>query len=59
MEVLYRYSGLNGREIGELLGLDYSTVSAGRKRLVDEMKKDKELEALFKKIEKSLSIIKI
>ena len=59
MEVLYRYSGLNGREIGELLGLDYSTVSVERKRLVDEMKKDIELEALFKRIEKSLSIIKI
>jgi len=41
MEILYRHSGSNGREIGELLGLDYSTVSVGRKRLVDEMKKDK------------------
>jgi REP element-mobilizing transposase RayT len=59
MEVLYRYSGLNGREIGEVLGLDYSTVSVGRKRLVDEMKKDKELEALFRRIENNLSIIKI
>jgi len=39
--------------------LDYSTVSVGRKRLVGEMKKDKELENLFKRIEKSLSIIKI
>ena len=59
MEVLYRYSGLNGREIGELLGLDYSTVSVGRKRLVDEMKKDRELGDLFTRIENSLSIIKI
>jgi hypothetical protein len=39
--------------------LDYSTVSVGRKRLVDEMKKDKELEALFTRIENNLSIIKI
>ena len=27
------YAGLKGREIGGLIGLDYSTVSVGRKRL--------------------------
>jgi len=59
MEVLYRYSGLKGREIGELLGLDYSTVSIGRKRLVERMKNDKELKDLFTRIKNSLSIIKI
>jgi DNA-binding MarR family transcriptional regulator len=59
MEVLYRYSGLKGREIGELLGLDYSTVSIGRKRLVERMKNDKELKGLFTRIKNSLSIIKI
>ena len=30
MEMLYRYTGLNNREIGELMALDYSTMSVGR-----------------------------
>ena len=33
MTSLYNYAGLNNREIGNLLGVDYSTVSQGRKRL--------------------------
>jgi len=59
MEILFRHSGLNGREIGELLGLDYSTISVGRKRLIDKMKKDEELRTIFTKIQDNLSIIKI
>jgi putative transposase len=41
MELLYRYGGLNNREIGELLGIDYSAVSVGRKRFQDLAKQDK------------------
>ncbi len=37
MEMLYRYAGLKGREIGKLIGLEYSTVSVGRKRLREKM----------------------
>ncbi len=33
MEMLYRYGGMNQREIGELMGIDYSAVSVMRKRL--------------------------
>ncbi len=31
MELLYRHCGLSQREIGELIGIDYSSVSVGRK----------------------------
>ncbi len=34
MEMLYSYTGVKCREIGELLDLDYSTVSVGRKGLL-------------------------
>jgi hypothetical protein len=43
MKVLYEYGGLNQREIGELMGVDYSSVSVGRKRLEGEAKKDRAL----------------
>jgi len=32
MDFLYRYGGMNQREIGEMMGIDYSAVSVGRKR---------------------------
>jgi len=33
MEMLYRYSGLSNPAIGSLMGLDYSSISLGRKKL--------------------------
>jgi hypothetical protein len=30
MELLYKYGGLKGGEIGQMMGLGYSTVSQGR-----------------------------
>ncbi len=51
MTMLYKYAGLNNREIGELLGLDYSTVSQGRKRLREKSTKNKNLKTLLDKIE--------
>jgi hypothetical protein len=56
MDLLYRLGGLKGTEIGEMMGVDYSTVSQGRKRLREKLKKDKKLSALIKKIESELSI---
>jgi len=56
MDMLYRFGGLKGTEIGEMMGIDYSTVSQGRKRLREKLKKDKKLSALMKKIESDLSI---
>jgi len=58
MEMLYCYAGLKGREIGGLIGLDYSTVSVGRKRLREKMLNNS-LQNLVRRIEDSLSIIKI
>jgi len=59
MEFLYQYGEMKGVEIGKFFGLDYSTVSLGRKRLKERLGKDKNLKVLFDKIKKELSIIKI
>jgi len=59
MELLYKYGGLKGMEIGQMMGLDYSTVSQGRKRLRERLKKDKELQGLMGRIEEKLSKVKI
>jgi len=59
MDLLYRFGGMNNQEIGKLMGIDYSTVSQGRKRLPEKREKNKELAALQKKIEEALSRIKI
>ena len=50
MEMLYCYAGLKGREIGKIMGLDYSTVSVGRKRLRRKMLDDISLQDLVRKI---------
>jgi len=59
MEMLYCYAGLKGREIGGFIGLDYSTVSLGKKRLRVKMLNNNSLQNLVRRIEDSLSIIKI
>lgn len=58
MELLYRKGGLKGREVGELFGVDYSTVSIGRKRLLEKLKKDDGLSQLMERLELRLSKIK-
>jgi putative transposase len=58
IEMLYRYAGLKGREIGKLIGLDYSTVSVGRKSLREKLLNNS-VQNLVNRIEDSLSIIKI
>jgi putative transposase len=50
MTALYQYAGLNNREIGSLLGVDYSTVSQGRKRLRDKAEKDIKIKAILNNI---------
>lgn len=59
MTALYKYAGLNNREIGDLLDVDYSTVSQGRKRLLRKSSKDKQVEKLLLNIETRVSRIKI
>lgn len=56
MEFLYRSSGLKGPEIGSIMKVDYTTVSQSRKRLREKLKRDTELEGLFRRIENRLSI---
>ncbi len=51
MDLLYRLGGLNNREIGEMFGVDYSTVSQGRKRVNVKISKDKKLQEMMKRIE--------
>ncbi|GBE39185.1 transposase IS200 like protein [bacterium BMS3Bbin08] len=55
MDLLYRAGGIKGAEIGRLLEVDYSTVSQGRKRLRDMLKKDKKLKHIVGRIEGRLS----
>ena len=54
--MLYRLGGLTGTEIGERMGVDYSTVSQGRKRLRETLKRDKNLLRIIETIEANLSI---
>ena len=41
------------------MGVDYSTVSLGRKRLREKLKGDRYLSQIIKRVEADLSIIKI
>ncbi|TFH49367.1 MAG: hypothetical protein E4G89_04915 [Methanothrix sp.] len=59
MDLLYRLGGMKNKEIGEMLGVDYSTVSLGRKRLKEKREKDKRLDLVVRGIENRLSKIKI
>ena len=59
MDLLYRVGGLSGTEIGEMMGVDYSTVSQGRKRLREKLKSGKHLAQTIKRVETGLSIVKI
>lgn len=58
MEMLYRLGGMKGKEIGNLFGVDYSTVSVGRKRLRERLSKDKGLRQIVEGVEEKLSLIK-
>jgi DNA-binding MarR family transcriptional regulator len=55
MEMLYRYGGMNQREIGDLMGIDYSAVSVGRMRFQALREKDKTLVRQMEKIKSKLS----
>jgi hypothetical protein len=55
MEMLYQYGGMNQREIGDLMGIDYSAVSVGRKRFQALQKKDNTLVRQIEKMKNLLS----
>jgi putative transposase len=55
IDLLYRYSAINQREIGKRLGaLDYSAVSRERTRLRERIKVDRRLEKSLREIEEVL-----
>jgi chromosomal replication initiation ATPase DnaA len=55
MELLYRHAGMNQREIGDMMGVDYSSVSVARKRLYESLTKDRALKKRFMAIENVIS----
>ena len=57
MNLLYRVGGLRGTEIGEMMGVEYRTVSQGRKRLREKLKRDKHLSQIIKRVKADLSMI--
>jgi len=59
MDLLFRYGGLRGPEIGALFGVGYSAVSQERKRLRESKHKNKSIEKLRRKLEDELSTMKI
>ncbi len=56
MEMLYRHGGMNQRESGELMGIDYSAVSVMRKRLSTSQKEDPKLLAKIEMLRKKLEL---
>ena len=54
MEMLYRHGGMNQREIGELMGIDYSAVSVMRKRLSAQLERDLTLSEVITKVKERL-----
>jgi hypothetical protein len=47
---------MNQREIGEVMGIDYSTVSVIRKRLPGLQKKDRNLSAEIERLKKRMQL---
>jgi putative transposase len=54
MDMLYRHGGMNQREIGELMGIDYSAVSVMRKRLSALQKNDRNLSVRIERLNKRM-----
>lgn len=54
MDLLYRIGGMKGTQIGRIMGVHYSTVSQGRKRLQEKIKRDPKLRKMMNRLEKDL-----
>jgi hypothetical protein len=59
MDLLFRYGGLRGPEIGALFGVGYTAVSQERKRLRESRGKNRQIEKLLRRLEERLSTLKI
>ncbi len=55
MDVLCRVGGLKCAEIGEIFGVDYSTVSQGRRRLREKLQRDTQWRRVSMRIDRELS----
>lgn len=54
MELCYRYTSLSQRELGEVFGVDYSTISQNRSRLKGRLQSDKRIYGQFEQIERQI-----
>jgi len=54
MELCYRYSNCKQKEIGEIFGVDYSTVSQSRARLKTKLKSSRKLKKQFHRIQEQI-----
>jgi DNA-directed RNA polymerase specialized sigma subunit len=52
--MMFRYTDLDQKEIGKIFGIDCSTVSQHRSRLVMQIKGDKELQETMNRIKDAL-----
>jgi REP element-mobilizing transposase RayT len=59
MDLMFRRGGLTNPEIGKLMGIDYSTVSQGRKRMREKIPDNQKLQRILKSTETKLSRLKI
>ncbi len=50
MELCYRHCNLGQKQIGQIFGVDYSTVSVNRTRLRSRLKSDRRLKKQFNQI---------
>ena len=55
MELCYRCCGHGQRQIGQIFGVDYSTVSANRSRLKSRLKTDPRLKKQFNQIQEKIT----
>jgi hypothetical protein len=55
MELCYRYCNLGQKQIGQMFGVDYSTVSVNRARLKSRLKIDHSLKKQFDQIEEKIT----
>ena len=55
MEMLYRYGALNQREIGEMMGVDYRSVSVARKRFQLLSEGDRKVLELMERVQRKIS----
>ena len=58
MDMLHRRGGMTNPEIGQLFGVDYSSVSQERKRLRQRMESNCKLSALHRALEVDMSRLK-